>query len=499
MTSVLVSPRRRRGVRGAGGSVSRRPEGSPGLAPAWRSRRPAWLGRIAGLLAARRPVLRNRLLANIPAHLLHGQASVELSARLAARAFAGGPCRLKPYDAIFAAHDAAVSAPALATETTAVYAYEDGALVRSGEPRDAGSIAIWDLPLPHYQTIADMFRDEARRWPTLSWGRRRSNRMEATPQGRRARAGHQGVRGVRVHEAVARSARIRAPVVVTPYGFPVESFRRAERPPDGNVHGPFSRNHDLRKGTPYLLEAWRRAAIPDAELHLSVRSGWRRASSTVRGPRPSLAAHSQAGARALATPRPTCWRSRRWATDSAWSYKRRCAAERPSSPRPAAEAPSASPTASTAGSSHRATSTRWSSACGLRRQPRRTAAVGRAARARAERWTWREAGDGAGAGPGEADMRVLYLNPFSQEVSGPDESLRRCWRALVPAGVEAHVVLPAPGPQVERYRRSAPRVHFAPLAVLRRRFHGERCALSGAAARGRRPRSRAWRGGSAPI
>jgi glycosyltransferase involved in cell wall biosynthesis len=26
--------------------------------------------------------------------------------------------------------------------------------------------------------------------------------------------------------------------------------------------------HDLRKGTPYLLEAWRRAAIPEAELHL---------------------------------------------------------------------------------------------------------------------------------------------------------------------------------------------------------------------------------------
>jgi glycosyltransferase involved in cell wall biosynthesis len=36
--------------------------------------------------------------------------------------------------------------------------------------------------------------------------------------------------------------------------------------------GPFTvvavGSHDLRKGTPYLLEAWRRAAIPDAELHL---------------------------------------------------------------------------------------------------------------------------------------------------------------------------------------------------------------------------------------
>jgi len=65
-------------------------------------------------------------------------------------------------------------------------------------------------------------------------------------------------------------------------------------------------------------------------------------------------------------------------------------------------------------------------------------------------------------------MRVLYLNPFSQEVSGPDESLRTLLAALVPRGVEPHVVLPAPGPQVPRYEALGARVHFAPLALLRR-------------------------------
>ncbi|HEY7375554.1 MAG TPA: glycosyltransferase family 4 protein [Polyangia bacterium] len=65
-------------------------------------------------------------------------------------------------------------------------------------------------------------------------------------------------------------------------------------------------------------------------------------------------------------------------------------------------------------------------------------------------------------------MRVLYLNPFSQEVSGPDESLRALLAALIPAGVEAHVVLPAPGPQVDRYRALGARTHFLPLATLRR-------------------------------
>lgn len=67
-----------------------------------------------------------------------------------------------------------------------------------------------------------------------------------------------------------------------------------------------------------------------------------------------------------------------------------------------------------------------------------------------------------------SDLRVLYLNPFSQEVSGPDESLRTLLRVLVPRGVEPHVVLPAPGPQVPRYEELGARVHLAPLVPLRR-------------------------------
>jgi glycosyltransferase involved in cell wall biosynthesis len=39
---------------------------------------------------------------------------------------------------------------------------------------------------------------------------------------------------------------------------------------------------------------------------------------------------------------------------------------------------------------------------------------------------------------------------------------------LIPLGVEAHLVLPAPGPQVPRYQRLGVTVHFAPLSVIRR-------------------------------
>jgi glycosyltransferase involved in cell wall biosynthesis len=65
-------------------------------------------------------------------------------------------------------------------------------------------------------------------------------------------------------------------------------------------------------------------------------------------------------------------------------------------------------------------------------------------------------------------VRVVYLNPFAQEVSGPDESLRALLGALIPRGVEAHVVLPARGPQAPRYEALGATVHVADLAMLRR-------------------------------
>jgi glycosyltransferase involved in cell wall biosynthesis len=58
------------------------------------------------------------------------------------------------------------------------------------------------------------------------------------------------------------------PILVTPYGFPVEAFAPRPQPPKGRFTVLSVGSHDLRKGTPYLLEAWKRAAIPDAELHL---------------------------------------------------------------------------------------------------------------------------------------------------------------------------------------------------------------------------------------
>jgi hypothetical protein len=65
-------------------------------------------------------------------------------------------------------------------------------------------------------------------------------------------------------------------------------------------------------------------------------------------------------------------------------------------------------------------------------------------------------------------MRVVYVNPFSQQVSGPDESLLALLTHVVPLGIDPHVVLPAAGPPVSRYQAAGATVHFAPLAILNR-------------------------------
>ena len=74
-------------------------------------------------------------------------------------------------------------------------------------------------------------------------------------------------------------------------------------------------------------------------------------------------------------------------------------------------------------------------------------------------------------------LRVLYVNPFSQEVSGPDESLRGLLKPLIPRGVEPHLVLPRPGPQVARFEEMGVRVHYAPISILRRRISPAELAL----------------------
>ena len=269
MTSVLVShPHLAAFAAGVAQGLARAHQ-LAGLVTGVAFRDQSWPGRLVAALAAGRPVIRNRLIADIPAGRLFSLAPVELGARLAPQVAGRAGLHLKAYDALFAAHDAAVSVMPWPRETTAVYAYEDAALWTFRRARRRGLDAVWDLPLPHYLAIERILREEFDRWPGAAVGAPHSE-----PPWKRRRKDEELALATKVSVA-SRFTRqsledlgLRVPILVTPYGFPVEAFAARARRPTGPFTVVAVGTHDLRKGTPYLLEAWKRAAIPGAELHL---------------------------------------------------------------------------------------------------------------------------------------------------------------------------------------------------------------------------------------
>ena len=237
-----------------------------GLAAAKGTRRAYLLGK----LASGRGALSNRVLEGIrPEHLV-SMGMVEALARsagwLALRAAGRGP---KVYDAIFWAHDRAVASMTWPACVSMVYAYEDAALATFGAARRREAKCVWDLPLPHWRTLDNMWREESSRWPGAMGQRppiepawkttRKDSELELADQ-------------VSVASEFTRRSLEQAgstkPVLVLPYGFPVERFGERPTPPGGHFTVLSVGTHDLRKGTPYLLEAWRRSGIRNGRLRL---------------------------------------------------------------------------------------------------------------------------------------------------------------------------------------------------------------------------------------
>jgi glycosyltransferase involved in cell wall biosynthesis len=232
-------------------------------------REDGWQGALARRLGKTRPVIMNRVVPGMPPGRLRSLPQVELGARFAAGVVNRLGIGVKPYDVLFGAHDEIVARLPWPKETNLIYAYEDAALRTFERAARRGIGRAWDLPLPHYLTIEELWKEEMRRWPDAVEGA-----ALFEPERKRRRKDGELSLATKVVAASAFTARslerldLKVPVVVVPYAFPVDAFTARPEPP----RGPFTviavGSHDLRKGTPYLLEAWRRAAIPDAELHL---------------------------------------------------------------------------------------------------------------------------------------------------------------------------------------------------------------------------------------
>lgn len=226
-------------------------------------------GGIGEALARRRPVLRNRILKGLPPGSLHPLHLVELGARGAAGLLQTAGLSLATYDALFAVHDAAVAALPWSATVDSLYVYEDAAWLTFHRGARRGLRRILDVASLHHATVEAIWRREAERWPGAAldgphrepgWKRRRKDAEIALAT------------TISVASASTRrsleTAGIQTPIVVTPYGFPSEKFLARAGPPNGKLKVLVVGNLNLLKGTAYVLEAWRRAELGDAELHL---------------------------------------------------------------------------------------------------------------------------------------------------------------------------------------------------------------------------------------
>jgi hypothetical protein len=227
----------------------------------------SWRARLLDAAARIRPELRNRAV-HVGRDRLQARWSVEAMARVVARTGLVRGDRAV-YDALFSMHDAVLAALTWPAGVDAVYAYEDASLRTFRKARSRGIARIWDLPIPHWATLDMMWREESVRWPGAM-----GPSPPVEPQWKRARKDEE----LALADVVSVASRftresleavgVTKPIVTTPYGFPAASFRPKDGPPDGSFTVLAVGTQDLRKGTPYLLEAWRRADVRDARLRL---------------------------------------------------------------------------------------------------------------------------------------------------------------------------------------------------------------------------------------
>jgi glycosyltransferase involved in cell wall biosynthesis len=225
-------------------------------------------GRVLESAGARWPAAANRLHEPDLRGRLRSHSVVETAARALGLVVPRFSARIRSYDLIYALHDLAVALARWPPKAAAIYAYEDGASSTFARAARSGMSCIWDLPTPHHVYLASMRSEEGRRWPELA------SANVAEPEWKIARKS----RELELSSAVAVASRFTAsslpetlgtrPVLVVPYGFPLDAFPPKEMPNDGPLLVVAVGSQSAPKGTHYLLEAWKRAGLKDARLRL---------------------------------------------------------------------------------------------------------------------------------------------------------------------------------------------------------------------------------------
>ena len=153
---------------------------------------------------------------------------------------------------------------------TAVHSFEDCSLWQFEEAKRLGKACIYDLPIGYYPAwertqakLARVYADwlPASGLPSSRWVRPDQKRREMEL------ADIVLVASSFVRQTI--ETFIPKRIVLAPYGVDAEFWRPAEpRDRSEPLRFIYAGQCSIRKGTPLLLEAWRKAALPDAQLEL---------------------------------------------------------------------------------------------------------------------------------------------------------------------------------------------------------------------------------------
>ncbi len=138
-----------------------------------------------------------------------------------------------------------------------------------GRARALGMVTVVERQNSHDLHQARLLEEEFRRWgirrkPVWGWGMKRGLAEFAV-------ADFITVPSPFAYESMVREGIGEDRLFLVPYGVDVERFRPPDDPPSGPFRALFVGQVSLRKGVPYLLEAWDRLRLPRAELWLAGR------------------------------------------------------------------------------------------------------------------------------------------------------------------------------------------------------------------------------------
>lgn len=183
---------------------------------------------------------------------------------------------------------------------TAVHSYEDCSLWQFVEAKKQGKACIYDLPIGYYPAWQETLKDLTRRYADwLPQGGLPSSRYVRPEQKRREMEladlvlapGSFVANTVRAFHSDKR-------IAIAPYGVDTDFWCPGPvRNESGKLRFLNAGQLSVRKGIPDLLEAWAKAAIPDAELHLV--GAWCLAENRRRALPPGVILHPPCGSQTL--------------------------------------------------------------------------------------------------------------------------------------------------------------------------------------------------------